>query len=80
MKTRILLFFMAFFQVGLVAVNVIAITKGWIAMMLCTSFVVAMLWSFNIKKIALGSMTERLIYSFGAATGTLFGYFITHNL
>lgn len=74
------LFLTAFIQVALVSMNVVFISKGYIIPMILTGFGISFTWTFNVKKIAFGSNTDRIIYAFGAATGTAVGYFLANNL
>jgi hypothetical protein len=34
-----------------------------------------MIWSFNIKRLAFGSKTDRIIYALGATIGSIIGLF-----
>jgi hypothetical protein len=77
MKNRIILFFCAFFQVALVACNVIFISTGNVLGMIVIGFLTSMIWSFNIKKMAFGSIWDRVSYALGAGLGTFFGYLIS---
>ena len=69
---------MAFLQLSLVSCNILFIARGEILFMLITSFLVSMIWTFNIKKVAFGNMIDRLIYASGAGLGTYVGYYISH--
>jgi hypothetical protein len=44
--------------------------------MLITGFLISLVWSWNIKKIAFSTIKDRILYSSGAATGTFCGYFL----
>lgn len=68
----------AFVQVGLVACNVMFIAAGQAIPMIIVGFLISMLWSFNIKKIAFGSVWDRIWYAIGAGLGTYVGYLISH--
>lgn len=74
------LFITAFIQVALVSMNVVFISKGYIIPMVLTGFGISFTWTFNVKKIAFGNNIDRIIYAFGAASGTLAGYFLANNL
>jgi len=78
MKAKLILALMAFIQVGLVACNVLFISHGQILAMLITAFGISMLWSFNIKKVTFGNISDRVAYAIGAALGTYVGYLISH--
>jgi hypothetical protein len=77
---NIKLFLTSFFQVMLVAINVICISKGLILFMLITSFFLSLMWSFNVSKVAICTILDRIIYSTGAMCGTLIGYLISKLL
>lgn len=78
MKKKLSLATMAFMQLALVACNILFISRGQIVFMLITSFIISMLWSFNIKTVAFGNMWDRIAYSFGAGLGTYVGWTISH--
>jgi hypothetical protein len=67
------LFLTAFIQVYFVAVNTYFIAKEiyigvWIA-----AFMINIIWSFNIKKMAFGSFIDRMTYAVGATLGSVVG-------
>jgi len=74
MKYKI--FLTSFLQVGLVAINTVLIAKGYVLGIFLASFTISMLWSYNVSKIALSTFTNKLIYSFGAAFGSITGYYL----
>lgn len=67
------LFIAAFSQVGLVAMNVVFISKGYLLPMFITGFGISFIWTFNVKRIAFGNMNDKLLYALGAGLGTIFG-------
>jgi len=64
------LFFTAWLQVFLVALNTWQIANGKFVGALLVGFGISLAWTFNIKRIAIGSWAERLVYSSGACLGT----------
>ena len=70
-----LLFITGFTQVYFVAVNTYFISKGLYLGVLIAAFLISIIWSFNVKKIAFGTIKDRLIYSFGASIGSVAGLF-----
>jgi hypothetical protein len=48
--------------------------------MVITSFVVSLVWTYNVKLVSIGCLTDRTYYAIGAAIGTGVGYFISHNI
>lgn len=80
MKNQAILFTTALVQVSLVAANVIFISRGQIVSMLITGFLISLLWTFNIKKIAFSTIRDRFVYATGAMVGTGIGYYVTKIL
>lgn len=70
------LFATGFLQVFFVAINTYFITQRNYIGVLIVSFAISFIWSFNVKRIAFGDTMDRVIYSFGAATGGLTGLMI----
>lgn len=68
------LFFTALMQVTFVAMNVVFISHALIVPMLITGFLISLVWTLNVKKVAFGGWTDRLIYSTGAMVGTFVGF------
>jgi len=73
MKEKISLFITGFTQVLLVAANTYLISHEKYVAVLLVGFLISMVWSWNVKKIAFGSTIERVIYSSGAGIGALSG-------
>jgi len=76
MKQNTSLFITGFSQVSLVALNTLLLAKQVIIGVVIVSFLISFIWSFNVKKVAFGSMRDRLVYSAGASVGGLTGLFI----
>ena len=72
------LFFTALFQVFFVAMQPLFIIHHKIFPMLITGFLISLIWTFNVKKVAFGGLKDRLIYAIGATVGTFFGYLISN--
>ena len=70
------IFFQSFFQIGLVAVNTLLISKQLFLGVFICSFLISLLWAFNVSKIALSDLRQKLIYAVGAGTGAITGLFI----
>jgi hypothetical protein len=73
------LFLTGFLQVFLVTFQTWLIAKNMIIFIFPVAFMISFTWSFNVKKTALGTIKERVIYSLGASCGALAGI-ITGNL
>jgi hypothetical protein len=76
MKNKLVsLYITGFFQVYFVAINTYFIAKGYVIGIAVVSFLISLIWSYNVKKIAFGTQTDRVVYSFGASMGGTLGYF-----
>jgi len=64
-----------FLQVFFVAVNTYFIAHSKPLGVLFASFLISFIWSFNVKRVAFGTMTDRVLYSTGAALGGISGYY-----
>ncbi len=67
------LFLKSFTQVFLVAVNTVLISKGVIPLVFIISFGISLVWTFNVSKVAVSTLKEKIIYSFGGAFGAVSG-------
>lgn len=70
------LFLTGFIQVFFVAINTWLITQRNFIGVLIVSFLISFIWSFNVKKVAFGSIRDRIIYSIGASIGGISGLLI----
>jgi len=70
------LFTTGFLQVSLVVFNTYCIGRDWIPGIIICSFGISYFWSHNVKKVAFGTETHRIIYALGALAGGLFGYYL----
>jgi len=77
MKQRIILFLTAFFQVGLVAVNIYQVAHQLYFGAFMVGLCISILWTFNVKGVAFGGWTDRFVYAFGAAFGTVIGIYLS---
>ncbi len=71
------LFCTGFLQVFFVAINTYLICKEFYLGIAIVGFLISFIWSWNIKKIAFGTMNDRILYSLGAGIGASTGVFIT---
>ena len=67
------LFITGFLQVFFVTINTYFITNEMLFGTAIAGFTISFIWSFNVKKVAFGTMKDRLIYAFGAGLGSLIG-------
>lgn len=79
-KQKWVLFVTAMVQVMFVSMNVTFIAHGKIIPMLLTGFMISLIWTINVKRVALGNWLDRVTYANGAMFGTGIGYFISKYL
>ncbi len=70
------IFATSFLQIGLVAINTVMITRGLVIGIFIVSVLISLLWCFNVSKLSVSKLEQKLIYSFGAGTGAVAGYFL----
>lgn len=80
MKPWLKLFFTGIVQVYFVAVNTVFLSKELYVGVFFAAFMISMVWSYNIKKIVFGSLTDRIWYSLGATAGSLLGLYSSSYL
>ena len=71
------LFITGFTQVFFVAINTFFISKAIYGGVLICGFLISFVWYWNVKKVAFGTMQDRLWYSFGAGVGSLVGLIVS---
>ena len=74
------LFMTGVVQVYFVAINTVFLSKELYVGVFFAAFMISMVWSYNIKKIVFGTITDRVLYSLGATTGSLLGLFTSDIL
>jgi hypothetical protein len=67
------IFLQSFFQIGLVAINTMLISKGFYIGVFIVSFLISLLWAFNVSKVAISTINQKLIYALGAGCGAVIG-------
>ena len=73
MRDRFKLLITGFVQVFFVAINTYFLSKEFYLGVFFCAFIISIIWSWNVKKIAFGTFKDRLIYSLGAGLGSLAG-------
>jgi hypothetical protein len=58
-----------FFQVAFVAMNTVFLADRNLPGVLAASFLISLIWSYNVKRVVFGTVTERLAYAVGASLG-----------
>jgi hypothetical protein len=74
------LFFQSFLQIGLVSISTILITKHLYFGIFIVGSLISFLWTFNVSRIAVSTIKQKIIYSLGAGTGAVCGVLITQLL
>jgi hypothetical protein len=80
MKEKFKLFSTGVLQVFLVVTNTIIITKELVIPMLIVSYLISLIWSYNVTKVAFGTTSDRHIYSLGASFGAFLAWFLTNHI
>ena len=71
--TRQQLFLTGFLQVLFVAVNTVFIAKHFAAGVFLCAFLISLIWSWNVRRVVFGDLYDRVVYSLGAAFGSVAG-------
>ena len=73
-------FLTSFFQIGLVAINTYLIQQtNWIGVFIVSSLI-SLLWAFNVSKISVSTINQKLTYALGAGCGAVVGLFLITNI
>jgi hypothetical protein len=73
-------FLLAYVQVLFVSLNTIFLAKNNPTMVFLCAFLISYIWSHNVKKVALGSEVDKIIYALGASLGSVSGLLISKYL
>jgi hypothetical protein len=73
LKSLAALFFSGYVQVYFIAANTYFLSNNVILGVIISSFMISIIWSFNVKKVAFGSTAHRIVYALGATLGSVFG-------
>ena len=73
MRNHAILFGSAFLQLFLGAYNIWQIANDKPIQVAVVGFLIAFIWTFNVKRCSVSVMSERIVYSFGAGSGTTAG-------
>ena len=71
------LFGSGFVIVCLVAMNTYQVAHNHYVGALVVGFLISLLWTFNVKRVVIGSWRDRVAYAVGAAFGTVAGMAIS---
>lgn len=73
MHPRLKLFYAGFIQVFLVAVNTVFLSRQFYGGVAVASFLISLFWTYNVKRVAFGTTSDRYIYAAGAMVGGVGG-------
>lgn len=73
--TRI--FITGFLQVFFVAMNTYFIGKEMYGCVFLVGVLISLIWTYNVKRAAIGSNSERIVYSIGAGVGAVSGLWMS---
>ena len=71
------LFITGFTQVFFVAINTYFLSKEFYIGVFICGFIISLIWSWNVKKVAFGTFKDRLFYALGAGFGSLLGLIVS---
>lgn len=71
------LFTTGFIQVFFVAINTYFLSKEFYIGVFICGFIISLIWSWNVKKVAFGTFKDRFYYALGAGCGSLFGLIVS---
>lgn len=72
-------FIYAYLQVMLVVINTWQVAHQKFVGAVIVGFLISLVWTFNVKRIAFGEWKTRLTYCLGASLGTASGLIITKS-
>lgn len=70
------IFLTSFLQISLVAINTYLIQHLYWVGIFIVSFLISLLWAFNVAKISMSNRNQKLVYALGAGCGAITGLFI----
>jgi hypothetical protein len=79
-NTKFKLFLTGFFQVIFVAMNTVFIAHYFLWANAITAFMISLIWTFNVKKIAFGGVADQWVYATGAMIGSVLGNILATGL
>lgn len=70
-------FFMGSSQTFLVAANTVFLAKSYLPGILVASFLIQVVWIYNVRKAVIGDVISKAGYVLGATTGAVLAHFLT---
>lgn len=67
-------------QVMFVAANTVFVSRHDLLAAFATSFMISLIWTFNVKRVAFGDNYDRIAYAGGAAFGCAVGMSVAASI
>jgi uncharacterized protein YebE (UPF0316 family) len=80
MRKLFKIFITGFTQVMFVSMNTYFVSETQYLAIGMSSFMISWIWSYNVKKIALGTIRDRVAYCLGASAGAVIGVLIARMI
>ena len=74
------IFLTGFIQVFFVSINVYFLSKEIYIGVLIFTFLINIIWTYNVKSISVGNIRDRMYYVGGATLGSLSGLWLSVNI
>lgn len=72
------IFITSFLQIFFVSVNTVLLARGLVVGVFFAAFTISFIWCFNVSKVSVASMRQKVVYSLGAACGSVCGLLFTN--
>jgi hypothetical protein len=77
MRNKIELFIMGFIQIFCIVLNTYLICHNYMEIAIISQFFVTFVWTYNVKKISISSLSDRICHASGATFGSGAMYLIS---
>ena len=67
-------------QVFFVAINTVFMQHSFDIGIIICAFIISLIWSLNVKRVAFGDWSDRIAYATGAAVGCWLGFKISSSI
>ena len=71
------LFLTGVLQVYFVAIQTVFLANSIYSGVVLFGFLISFVWSFNVSKVAFGTIKDKVVYSIGASIGSILGLLTT---
>jgi uncharacterized membrane protein YfcA len=73
---KIRLFLIGYLQISLLSLQTKNLVSGNILMIMITSYLISLSWSYNVCRVSRGNIYDIQVYCLGCMLGSITGYFI----